>query len=367
MRGVRHFEQLRLFAKAGHSVRAVVPLGWTPAPLGPRQEIDDAGILVAHPRYFRPPLRRWRSAAGIGAALERRFFARAAASELSQPDIVLAHSATFPGGLLGRVGHAPFVVTLHNNEPFDSEPQSKLVRRVVTRTLRAVDCVVYQSEALRRHGFGLAGSHESRIIPIGIDVFYDLPTAPPSRFTVCCVARLVPSKGVDMVVRAFARLAATLPEARLVVVGDGRERCSLELLAETLRLNGKVDFVGPLDRRGAQEKMANSSVLAMPSAPESLGAVYFEAMSLAVPALGTEGEGISEYIQHGVDGILIPRGNEERLYDELKRLAMDRERARRIGQAGRKLFLSRGPSWQANVAAHLALFDELRRKRADRP
>jgi glycosyltransferase involved in cell wall biosynthesis len=105
----------------------------------------------------------------------------------------------------------------------------------------------------------------------------------------------------------------------------------------------------------------------MPSAPESLGAVYFEAMSLAVPALGTEGEGISEYIQHGVDGILIPRGNEERLYDELKRLAMDRERSRRIGEAGRKLFLSRGPSWQANVAAHLALFDELRRKRADRP
>lgn len=370
MRGVRHFEQLRLFAQAGHAVHAVVPVAWAPWRHPPHQEIDAGDVLVLHPPYLRPPLGNVRHqlspAAGLGAALERLLFARAAARDLQQPDVLLAHSATLPGGLLGRTGRAVFVVTVHDNELFDSVPRSHVVRSMIRHTLRGADCVVYQSEALRSHGLRIAGPHESRIIPIGIDVFGDLAVVPPSSFTLCCVARLIPSKGVDKVVRALWRLRDTHPDARLVIVGAGPERGALEALVRSLRLMDHVRFTGQLDRRAAQEQMARASVMAMPSAPESLGAVYFEAMSLGLPVIGTEGEGISEYVRHGVDGVLVPRDDEERLYLEIRRLASDRDYAARIGEAGRARFLSHGPSWRANVEAYLSLFGSLREKEAFR-
>jgi glycosyltransferase involved in cell wall biosynthesis len=366
MRGVHHFEQLRLFAEAGHSVHAVVPVAWAPWRHPPRQEIDAGNVLVSHPPYPRPPLgnvrHRSHRAAGLGAVLERILFARAAATDIQRPDVVLAHSATLPGGLFSRIEGALFVVTVHDNELYDSVPRSRLVRSMIARTLRRADCIVYQSDALRRHGLRIAGPHESRIIPIGIDVFPDLVAVPPSSFTICCVARLIPSKGIDKLVRVLSRLRESCPDARLVIVGEGPERGALEALANSLRLKEHVRFTGLLDRRAAQQEMARASVMAMPSAPESLGAVYFEAMSLGVPVIGTEGEGISEHVCHGVDGLLVPRDDEERLHVEVRRLASDQEYSTRIGQAGRARFLSRGPSWQANVAAYLALFDELRKR-----
>ena len=149
----------------------------------------------------------------------------------------------------------------------------------------------------------------------------------------------------------------------MVVVGDGVERGSLEGLAHALRLKDKIDFLGQLDRRPTMERIASASVMALPSVMESLGAVYLEAMSLGVPALATTGEGIGAYIDDGVDGILVPPGDDERLYTELRLLATEPERARRIGEAGRRRFLANGPSWRANVAAHLTLFDELRARR----
>jgi glycosyltransferase involved in cell wall biosynthesis len=146
-----------------------------------------------------------------------------------------------------------------------------------------------------------------------------------------------------------------------VIVGDGPERTSLEALAVGLRVADKVQFTGALDRRATLECIARSSVMALPSVLESLGAVYLEAMSLGVVALATAGEGISAHIEHGLDGILVPAGDDERLFQELRALASDTARARRIGEAGRARFL-RGPfTWRANVEAHLALFAELRR------
>ncbi len=76
------------------------------------------------------------------------------------------------------------------------------------------------------------------------------------------------------------------------------------------------------------------------------------------------GRGISAYVEHGVDGLLVAPGDEEQLYTHLCALALEPERARRIGEAGRRRFLTSGTSWRANVTAHLALFEELRERRS---
>jgi glycosyltransferase involved in cell wall biosynthesis len=367
-RGESHDEQLRLFVEAGHEVRAVVPLPWSArrwlagAPI-PDEERDGA-MVVTHPRYPWVP-RRLR---GAGFALERRLFARAAATGLTAgvapPDLVLAHSASLPGGLLGRIGRAAFVVSLYDHELYHLAPASAIVRAAIVRTLRTADCAVYLSEALRRHAIELAGPHRNLVIPLGIGTHAAPPPAPPKGFTVCTVTSLIARKRVDHLIGVFARLAAERHDARLVIVGEGPERQALEQLVRALGIQGLVELTGALDARAAQEWMTRANVMALPSVRESLGAVYLEAMSLGVPALGTRGEGIEEHIEHGVSGILIPPGDDEALLAELRALAADPDRAWRIGAEGRRRFLAGRFSWRANAQAYLGLFEELSRGRA---
>src|SRR5437016_339097 len=191
MRGVSHDEQLRLFVEAGHEVRAVVPLPWSPrrwlagAPI-PDEE-RDGGVLVTHPRYL------WLPRYQRGATLERRLFARAAATALAlggaAPDVVLAHSASLPGALLGRIGGAAFVVS-----------------------------------------------------PLGIATHVAPSAIRPQGFTVCTVTRLIARKRVDRLIFAFARLAAARPDARLVIVGDGPEQPALKQLVRALGIESLVEL-----------------------------------------------------------------------------------------------------------------------------
>jgi glycosyltransferase involved in cell wall biosynthesis len=202
------------------------------------------------------------------------------------------------------------------------------------------------------------------VIPIWIKTYPELSGVWPERFTVCTVTRLVARKRVDRLIRAFARLAAERPDARLVIVGDGPERPGLTRLVQTLGIQSVVDLTGALDARTARERLSRASVMALPSVRESLAAVYFEAMSLGVPALGTRGEGIEEHIEHGVSGILVPPDDDAALLAELRALAGNTPRARRIGEEGRRRFLEGPFTWRANAEAYLALFDELLRGRA---
>lgn len=362
MRGVSRDEQLRLFSAAGHDVRGVVPVPWSPRRWVTRNPVPDeerdGDVVVAHPRYpWLPPALR-------GGRLERELFCRTAAAALGPaPDVVLAHSVSLPGGLRTRIGRARFVVALHDHELYDLAPYNAALRDAIVRALRGADCAVYVSEALRRQGIELAGPHRALVIPIGIASYPELAAAPPPQFTICTVTRLIARKRVDRLIRVFARLAATRP-ARLVIVGDGPERSALEDLVSSLQLGGRVELTGALDARAAQARMAQASVMALPSVRESLGAVYLEAMSLGVAALGTRGEGIAQHIEHGVSGILVPPGDDEALLAELCALADDPARAKRIGDEGRRRFLAGRYSWRANAEAYLALFEELLGARA---
>lgn len=370
MRGLTHDEQLEVFAEAGHEVRGVVPMPWSPRRWlrGVRlpDEERSGPVVVAHPRY--PWLPRFLR----NGALERRLFARAATTALGggqrasdgRLDVVLAHSASLPGGVLGRTPGAVFVVALYDHELFDQAPYRAGTRAAIARTLQGADCAVYVSDALRRQGVRMAGPHRSEIIPIWIKTFPDLLAIRPERFTVCTIARLIARKRVDSLIRAFAGLVGEQPEARLVIVGDGPERTVLARLAHGLGIGNMVEMTGALNARAARERLAGASVMALPSVRESLAGAYFEAMSLGVPVLGTRGEGIEEHVEHGVNGVLVPPDDDDALLGELRALAAHPARARAIGEAGRRYFEAGPFTWRANALAYLALFEELLRERA---
>jgi colanic acid/amylovoran biosynthesis glycosyltransferase len=123
------------------------------------------------------------------------------------------------------------------------------------------------------------------------------------------VGRLVPAKGMDRVLEAFAIISNSWAHARLVVVGDGPERKRLEELAAELDIERRVDFRGHLDHDDVIREMAAASVFLYLSEVDRLPNVVKEAMFARCLCVVAHTKGIEELLEHGVHGFVVPPGD----------------------------------------------------------
>ena len=158
-------------------------------------------------------------------------------------------------------------------------------------------------------------------------------------FVVVTVARLVPWKRVDAVIRAVASLTQKVV---LLVVGDGPERTRLEALATSLGVSNRVRFVG---RQDPPPYLAAADLFVLPSLIESLGLVYLEAMMMGVPCIAlryrppTVLSAASEVVADGEFGFCV--NNDEELRSRIESLAAAPELRRQLGQRARVAALGR--------------------------
>jgi glycosyltransferase involved in cell wall biosynthesis len=205
-----------------------------------------------------------------------------------------------------------------------------------------------------RHAFDLvvANSHAvaSRLAAEGVDlpievVWNGVPVVEPRPAlagppTVAFAGRLVREKGVAVLLQAFARCLRRLPEARLVIVGDGPERAPLERLAAELDLGRSAVLTGRLPRDELERRLAGAWVQAVPSLwEEPFGNVAVEAMMRGTAVVATSAGGLAEIVRDGETGMLVPRGDVAALAEALSSLLSDRDLAERLGRQGRELAL----------------------------
>lgn len=148
------------------------------------------------------------------------------------------------------------------------------------------------------------------------------------------VGRLVPIKDVRTLVRAFAIVSATMPATRLMVVGDGEERASLEDLARSTGLGGSVLFAGW--RRDLAAVYGCLDAVVLSSLNEGTPVAIIEAMAAGKPVIATGVGGVADVVTDGETGLLVPPGDPRRLAEAMTRLALDPEVRRRMGEAGRR-------------------------------
>jgi glycosyltransferase involved in cell wall biosynthesis len=180
---------------------------------------------------------------------------------------------------------------------------------------------------------------------------------------VAVLARLNPWKGVDLLIRALTTLLPTVPNLRLLVVGDGEERPALENLASPL--DGSVRFLGELPRERALEVLDAADWLVLCSAYEGLSHVLLEAMAAGKAIVASSAGGNLELIRHEVNGLVVPYGDQSALEGSLLRLASEPGLA--TGLASRARLDAQARSWPSLVSATLALFEEACARRASRP
>jgi glycosyltransferase involved in cell wall biosynthesis len=162
---------------------------------------------------------------------------------------------------------------------------------------------------------------------------------PPGVPVIGNVAALTDHKDHATLVEAMALLRAHVPEARLVVAGEGELRPALEARVRERGLGERVVFAG--FRRDLDRLLPAFSVFCLSSRLEGLGTSLLDAMAFGLPVVATAAGGIPEAVEDGVTGRVTPPGDARALAAALADVLGDEARRRAFGTAGRRRFLER--------------------------
>ncbi len=165
--------------------------------------------------------------------------------------------------------------------------------------------------------------------------------------------------GPEVLVEAFAKVAAACPEARLTLAGKGDMTESLRKRVAELGLSDKVEFPGRLPHERMMAAMRNTDIFVMPSTcQESFGVAAIEASACEVPVIATRVGGVPEAVVDGQTGILVPPFDSNRLAEACIALVRDPGERARLGRAGRQFVLDHY-QWHANAATMAAVYRQL--------
>ena len=167
------------------------------------------------------------------------------------------------------------------------------------------------------------------VLPLNVETHEDLGWL-PEKF-ICCMGRLHPQKGFDMLLDVLPRIFATHPDYELVILGDGESRHELETQAERLGIAGKVHMPG--FNKNPHAIMQKASLFVFPSRFEGFPNALIEAMALGLPCISFDcPSGPSCLIEPGHNGVLIPPEDTQALKDAMFRLLGDPELAKELGE-----------------------------------
>jgi glycosyltransferase involved in cell wall biosynthesis len=260
-----------------------------------------------------------------------------------------------------RTLRIPFVATLQGELTMDATQlfqRSPFARSLLRHVLDRADVITACSRKTLEDGEAF---YEKPFGPRGQVVFngaaihdFDAPTSfPHPRPYILAIGRIVPQKGFDVLLRAYA--AAGDLGHDLIIAGDGAELPALKQLATELRIAGRITFTGKADRPTTVALFRSASLFVLPSrADEGLPVVCAEALAAAKPIIATRSGGAPEAILHNHCGLIIDKDNVPQLAAALQSLAANpalRETFATNAKARAPLF-----AWPAITQQYLATY-----------
>lgn len=245
----------------------------------------------------------------------------------------------------------PTVVTVHGVKTL-LMPSPRWLRSMVLENYGRADRLIAVSSFVKERlvQFG-APADRIAVIPNAVDSEQFRPADPEEArrrlgirqagFSILSTGNLIPLKGVDQLVTAFARSAAR-KHGTLVIVGDGPEKEPLQRVVGELGIADATQFVGarPLPEMPLWYQACD--VFVTPSTAEGVSISVLEAMSTARPVITTLQEvGEHDVVTDGTTGVLVPFGDVEGLAAAIDRLLRDKDQARRMAVRARELIVER--------------------------
>ena len=358
--------QARACADMGHRVRAVIPLAFARKnDMGKRfgkivdiRNVD--GVEVCYVRYLSLGRFGTGNLHRASSLLAVRWLMRRIMNGF-EPDVIHAHALDF-GSAIGvcfkEFTGCPLVVTTHGGDTnyLFEKGQYECLKTYCDR----MDAVAAVSGKLKERLTACGTETKIEVIHNGFVQHPQPADCKKNINRIIQVGNLIPSKRVDVTIRAFAALREEYPDLELTIIGQGPLRGELERLCEDLGVSGAVHFTGQLPNETVFQQLCESGFFVMASKPEGFGIVYLEAMAAGCVAVGTEGEGIADVITHGENGFLVPADDVDAIVRVIHGCMADRQKMKAIADKGKDTAAEL--TWEHNARHYETLFFELQKE-----
>lgn len=228
----------------------------------------------------------------------------------------------------------PLIVSERNDPSTDPPEQYKRnVRDFIYRYAHGVVCQTRQA----RDYFGQRFRRRLEVIPNPVKTGLPLPYEGKREQRIVAVGRLEPQKNYPLLLAAFAHLSAEFPGITLDIYGDGSLRNRLEDMVLERGIKDRVTFHGAVS--DVHERIRDAYAYILTSNYEGMPNALMEAMALGLPCVASDcpSGGPAELIQNGKNGLLFPVGDLNALIDSVRRLLVDGDMARRLGNEALKI------------------------------
>jgi len=290
-------------------------------------------------------------------------------------DFCFAWSAVPAGGVawaLRQTAGLPYLVRVGGPDIPGFEPRYKFLYPVLTPLIRSIwlraEVVVAKCEGEAAMIRAVDQNVPIALIPNGVDLDAFRERIPPpdnGPLRLICVGRLIERKGQHHLIQAVKRLLDQGIDVALDLIGTGDSRASYEAQARALGTEKKVRFVGYVPREEIAAYYEAAHVFVLPSYNEGMSVATLEAMAAGLPLVVSRAGGTASLVAEGVNGWTFPWGDVEGLTVHLRRLAVDRALAWRLGAASR--CRAAQFSWERAFEKYMTLFEKFTPSSASLP
>lgn len=261
-------------------------------------------------------------------------------------DVINTHFVV-PTGPLGHVlaksYGIPNVLSVHGGDLFDPSKGSSphrhaMMRGAVRWLLRASDSIVGQSQDTVRHVSSIYGVDKRvELIPLGIERPPAISPAsrahfgiPNDAFVMITIGRLVARKATPQLVEVFAQ--SKIPNAHLLIVGDGPDAQPIAERARALGLADRVHLLGQVSEEQKYAALSIADAFVSTSQHEGFGLVYLEAMAQGLPIVCYDRGGQTDFLTSGESGYVVPLNDRAKFSESLIALHADVDRRKDYGK-----------------------------------
>jgi len=228
------------------------------------------------------------------------------------PDIVHAQNLIFatPALISKKLLKIPYVVWGQGSDVYLQNWFIKLVSKTIIKNADSVIALTNNMKMVMQTIY----NRDIAVIPNGINIEnyrdeLDEHKRENSGKRILFVGRLDPVKGVQYLLKAMEIVCEVLPDAKLILVGDGEEREKLECLTNSLGMRDRVQFVGRIPHEKIPDYLYQADIFVLPSLSEGLAIVILEAMACGLPIVATRVGGVPDIIEDGVNGYMVESGD----------------------------------------------------------
>lgn len=263
-------------------------------------------------------------------------------------DVVHAHDwlVAYAGRALKHAFKIPLVATIHATEYGRNHGLHNDNQRYISdvewwltyEAWKVIVCSFYMERELK--GFFGLPSDKIAVIPNGVSVEdFKIKNSskiykPENEKYIFFVGRLVREKGIHLIIDAAPKVLSVFPEARFIIAGTGPYEQELKNMARARGLEHRIHFAGYVNDKTRNQLYAQSSVAVFPSLYEPFGIVALEAMAAKVPVVVSDTGGLSEIVEHGINGLKCYAGSANSLADNIMAVLGDSAFAEKIRQKG---------------------------------